>query len=786
MPSFDELLVALAAEHERQAVRAKRLDEENKKLKDVVKKAMFRKSPSASKIGMDAPWQSDADWGSSGGFDDHPFSVSKDGACEMPTSAFEEKFHIAPVSGTIGPSKSAALAPAVIGPPVRPIRASSVPATAPTIRSIGSRGGSPRSSTNSSHSVVQPLPFDLNACVNRSASNVGASTEELKLKDMRQPQSYGCGIPKTQLDLDGTTTSLVTKDWASGMTPEVSIARTRAQTPTLRPSGTRSLGRKSWVINPSKSKFMPTWDVIVVLALCWVALIVPVQVAMMEPSFDVMFVLSACIDVVFFVDMILQFFLMYPRQCDFGFVWEYRHHMIIGHYLRRWFVLDFVSVFPFDLVSKLFESDGIDKAKVIKIIRLLRLLKLTRVMKASRFVRRFETSFSVTYQKLELLKFCFALLIMAHWLACGWAMTLQFVEADQGIPRWIDTFADLETNVEVKTEGSLWKTYLASVYFVSYTITSVGYGDIGPKNEMERVVCTVMIWICGYSWAYVLGQVCGIVSNMNADEQEFRKNMDDLNAMMEDRRIEVNLRKRLRIFFLETKRRQRHMRHHDLLARMSPALQGEFAFATSRKWLFKVSFLKDVLPTTGETLDFVPSWIVDLALALQVHVYAQSEVFGRPFVFYIMNRGLATRKMRLLRLGSVWGEDFVLAQTKYIDMSRCFALTFVEVSSIDREAFQEVVNAHIHTFPQLAKRVRRYAVKLAFRRAVLAEVEWRRGAPMGRDTVLWPTLTDAKPTPLAAERSELFEEARNAPLCKVIRKHALFSTAEGMRFIKPQ
>eukprot|EP00927_Polykrikos_kofoidii_P011961 TRINITY_DN15131_c0_g1_i1.p1 TRINITY_DN15131_c0_g1~~TRINITY_DN15131_c0_g1_i1.p1 ORF type:complete len:749 (-),score=118.50 TRINITY_DN15131_c0_g1_i1:32-2278(-) len=748
MPSFDELLVALAAEHSRQVARVKRLDEENKKLKDVVKKAMLRKQTCASKPGKDAPWQSDVDSGFSGGFDDHPFSVSPGGGCEMPTSA--------------------------------PRRASCASATVRSSGSSGSQVVSPRSSMKSTSGVIQPLPYDLNSCVDGSDSCVGNySKAEASVEDIRSAETY----------VHGTTSQIEAKDRTSGMTPKMSISRVRppmAETKgSLMRSSTRSFARKSWVINPSNSQFMPTWDAIVVVALCWVALVVPVQVGLMKASFGVMFVLGACIDVVFFADMILQFFLMYPRHCDFGCVWEYRHHVIIGHYLRRWFILDFISVFPFDLVAKLIRSDGIDKAKVIKIVRLVRLLKLTRVMKASRLVRRCETSFSVAYQKFELLKFCFALLIMSHWLACGWAMTLQFVEADQGIPRWIDAFADLEVSVAVKTKGSVFKTYLASIYFVSYTITSVGYGDIGPKNELERVVCTVMIWICGYSWAYVLGQVCGIVSNMNADEQEFRKNMDDLNAMMEDRRIDGDLRKRLRIFFLETKRRQRHMRHHDLLAHMSPALQGEFAFATNRKWLFKVSFLKDVLPTTGETLDFVPSWIVDLALALQVYVYAQSEVFGRPFVFYIMNRGLATRKMRLLRLGSVWGEDFVLAETKYIDIARCFALTFVEVSSVDRTTFQEVVNAHIQTFPQLAKRVRRYAVKLAFQRAVLAEVERRRGAPAVRDSGLWPTLTDGKP-PSHADSTALSEEANKAPLCTVISKHPVFSTAEGMRFIKPQ
>ena len=42
-------------------------------------------------------------------------------------------------------------------------------------------------------------------------------------------------------------------------------------------------------------------------------------------------------------------------------------------------------------------------------------------------------------------------------------------------------------------------------YFCSYTMTSVGYGDLGPKNMLERTVCTMMILTAGLCWAYVLG-----------------------------------------------------------------------------------------------------------------------------------------------------------------------------------------------------------------------------------------------------------------------------------------
>ena len=60
-------------------------------------------------------------------------------------------------------------------------------------------------------------------------------------------------------------------------------------------------------------------------------------------------------------------------------------------------------------------------------------------------------------------------------------------------------------------------------------MTSVGYGDLGPKNIVERLICIFMVMSSGLCWAYVLGEVCAIVADFNAESQIFRKKMHHLN-----------------------------------------------------------------------------------------------------------------------------------------------------------------------------------------------------------------------------------------------------------------
>eukprot|EP00438_Fugacium_kawagutii_P003889 Skav215238 [mRNA] locus=scaffold341:392430:399165:- [translate_table: standard] len=126
-------------------------------------------------------------------------------------------------------------------------------------------------------------------------------------------------------------------------------------------------------------------------------------------------------------------------------------------------------------------------------------------------------------------------------------------------------------------------------------MTSVGYGDIGPKNLLERVMLIGIVVISGLSWACVLGEVCAIVHEMNADSQEFRKRMHNLNRMMGDQGLPGQLRKRLRTFFLQNRHQAVFTTHQGLLQHMSPQLQAEVCTVVNLPWLRKVPFFNNFL-----------------------------------------------------------------------------------------------------------------------------------------------------------------------------------------------
>jgi hypothetical protein len=59
--------------------------------------------------------------------------------------------------------------------------------------------------------------------------------------------------------------------------------------------------------------------------------------------------------------------------------------------------------------------------------------------------------------------------------------------------------------------------YLASVYFSLATLTTVGYGDIAPQNDIERVFVLYMFVLGSLVYACVFGFVTTTVQNMTAN-----------------------------------------------------------------------------------------------------------------------------------------------------------------------------------------------------------------------------------------------------------------------------
>lgn len=478
---------------------------------------------------------------------------------------------------------------------------------------------------------------------------------------------------------------------------------------------------------------MQAWDIITIPALLWVMVITPVQVGMLKTTFDLLFAFSLTVDFIFICDFILQFFLAYPLPGRRTRVLERRHWKIVVHYLKGMFFIELLTVIPFDLIHMSIPADSpVRRFKAIKIIRTLRLLKLVRIVKASRVWQRLEIVFAMPYQQLALVKFFAILLLICHWQSAIWALTLELSEDDD--MKWIESVESSEAHLEPRTRDAPDRLYIASFYFCIYTMTSVGYGDISAQNAMERSVNILIVIVSGLCWAYILGEVCGIVADMNAEAQSFRRRMDNLNYMMRERAVPMRMRKRLRSFFLASRKHSSMMSQRDLLRNMSPTLQGEISLVLSSEWLSKVSFIRafiteaDLIMRQGGNAEHYRTCIADIARFMDTMAFAQGELFVTGDTLYVLYRGLIGKLNKIYSTGDVLGEDFLLSDVNLVHTDRCCALTYAEAMFIERKQFYSVVEQNTLGCPQLKLRVRQFVVKLAAQRGILVEAKQRKEA----------------------------------------------------------
>ena len=125
---------------------------------------------------------------------------------------------------------------------------------------------------------------------------------------------------------------------------------------------------------------------------------------------------------------------------------------------------------------------------LLKTARLLRLVRVTRKLD-----RYSEYGLAVI-----LLLTCLFMLV-AHWLACIWhAIGASESQSEIGWLALLAKNTNKPINQSIPTSGPSLKTrYLTSLYFTLSSITSVGFGNVAPTTNNERIFSIIVMLMGG-------------------------------------------------------------------------------------------------------------------------------------------------------------------------------------------------------------------------------------------------------------------------------------------------
>ena len=163
-------------------------------------------------------------------------------------------------------------------------------------------------------------------------------------------------------------------------------------------------------------------------------------------------IVNYIVDLLFFVDIIVIFNSAFNND-DFEVVEDRKR--IAVHYLTGWFLIDALSIIPFDfIIVQQQSSEGFtDLARIARIGRMYKLIKLTKMIRIlkivkdrSKLLKYLEEIMKIGVGFERLLFFILIFLILCHIVCCLWVFTAT-VTSDDLSGTWMEEdFKDMDTS----------------------------------------------------------------------------------------------------------------------------------------------------------------------------------------------------------------------------------------------------------------------------------------------------------------------------------------------------
>nr|XP_045015119.1 potassium voltage-gated channel subfamily H member 6 isoform X3 [Jaculus jaculus] len=248
------------------------------------------------------------------------------------------------------------------------------------------------------------------------------------------------------------------------------------------------------------SPFKAVWDWLILLLVIYTAVFTPYSAAFLLSDQDEsqrvtcgytcspLTVVDLIVDIMFVVDIVINFRTTYVNTND-----EVVSHprRIAVHYFKGWFLIDMVAAIPFDLL--IFRTGSDETTTLIGLLKTARLLRLVRV--ARKLDRYSEYGAAVLF----LLMCTFALI--AHWLAC------------------------------------------------ICSLTSVGFGNVSPNTNSEKVFSICVMLIGSLMYASIFGNVSAIIQRLYSGTARYHTQMLRVKEFIRFHQIPSPLRQRLEEYF---------------------------------------------------------------------------------------------------------------------------------------------------------------------------------------------------------------------------------------------
>lgn len=171
------------------------------------------------------------------------------------------------------------------------------------------------------------------------------------------------------------------------------------------------------------------------------------------------------------------------------------------NYIKGDFIIDFIVIVPFFL--KKYNIPYVDFALLLRVTRVKSLFE--NVEEVLNLRDRFAAV-------IDLIKLIYFVIFVSHFCACAWYFLAR--NEDPSAETWL---------VKAGIENSDSKTlYINSLYWSTITLLTVGYGDIAPNTNSEKVFVIIMSLITCGVFGYAINSIGAIFKEMEERKEHIR------------------------------------------------------------------------------------------------------------------------------------------------------------------------------------------------------------------------------------------------------------------------
>jgi len=428
----------------------------------------------------------------------------------------------------------------------------------------------------------------------------------------------------------------------------------------------------------------------------YLILVMPVVLAFSIDS-EFTTVMAKIIDIFFLTDLILNFFTTFENEFK---QLEVQFSAIAWNYLNTWFLIDFLSSLPLEdmgisMLGGKSHEDGVRALKILKLVRLMRVFRL------GRLIAKAQERFQIKHGTIQIFTFLVSILLFSHWLGT----IFYFFSNLEGIrpadsPTWSEQYLG-------PGESSNWDKYVVCIYWSLTTMTTIGYGDVIPKNTTERILATFAMVIGACTFAYGLSTVCQLIFNRNMTKVRFESEMDKMVEFLNRYEVSQHLGQKITKYLW-----YRHVSsciedfedtEDEVLDFLSPALRSEVVQELGAHYLqsiparnlsplfccFSTTFRRDLVATLkGEAR--CPNELVVRGIPSCWHEKYQDHqvwLLAKGRVHAVLDNG-ATRIE--LDTGATWGEQGAILQRQR-STHDIYTSEFSDLFRVPAAVFQQVV-----------------------------------------------------------------------------------------------